>query len=119
MWDVHAENLDEFLLHAEPVHVLHLVPLRERDDEVEAFLLADGLDAEHLRDIDDADAAHFHVVAREFGAGAKHFAPVHEHGFHHVVGHETVTAFDECEHGLTLADATFTFDNHADAKDVH
>jgi hypothetical protein len=79
----------------------------ERDDEIEAFFLADGLDAEHLRDVDDADAAHFHVVARQFGAGAEHVAAVHQHGLHHIVGHEAVTAFDQRQHGLAFADAAF------------
>ncbi len=40
------------------------------DDEVERFSLRMALDAEHGGDVDDADAAHFHVVARQFRAGA-------------------------------------------------
>ena len=87
MGNIDAQDLNEFLLHAQPIHILDFIPLLEGDDEVEAFVFANGFYPEHLRHVDDADAAHFHVVAREFRAGAKHFAPVHQHRFHHIVRH--------------------------------
>ena len=59
------------------------------------------------------------MVARQFGAGAKHFAPVHQRGFHHVVGHQAVAALDQRQHGLAFADAAFAADDHAHAEDVH
>ncbi len=44
--------------------------------------------------------------------------PVHQHGFHDIIGHQAVTAFDEREDGLAFADAAFAFDDDADAEDV-
>ncbi len=71
------------------------------------------------RDVDDANAAHLHVVARQFGAGAEHFAAIHQRGLDHVVGHQAVAALDQGQHRLALANAAFAADDGAHAEDVH
>src|SRR5262249_51564192 len=103
----------------QPVHILHVVPGFQCDHEVHAFLTANAFDAEHRRHVDDADAANFHVIAGELRAGADHFVSVHERDLGDVVGHKTVTAFDQGEHTFTFADAAFAADDHAYAEDVH
>src|ERR1019366_9701517 len=93
--DVHPENLHEFLFDAEAVHVLHIIPGLQRDDEVHALLAADGFDAEHGHYVDDADAADFHVVAGQFGAGADDIPAVHERHLGDVVRDEAIAALDQ------------------------
>src|SRR6185437_451540 len=113
--DVHAKDFDVFLFHADPVHVRDFVPSFQGDDEVDAFFAADAFDAEHGGDVDDADAAHFHVVARQLGAGADDFAAIHERDFGDVVGHQTVAAFNQREDAFAFADAAFAADDDANA----
>src|SRR5262249_54400286 len=115
---VHAEDLDEFLLDAKAINVRDFVPELQRDHQVHAFFGANAFDAEHGGDIDDADAADFHVVARQLRAHPHDIAAVHERDAGNVVGHETVTAFDEGEDALAFADAAFTADDDADAEDI-
>ena len=83
------------------------------------FFVANALDAEHRGDVDDADAANFHVVARQFGAGADNFAAVHQRDLRHVIGDQAVAALDERQHCLAFADAAFAANQHAHAEDVH
>ena len=41
------------------------------------------------------NAAHFHVVARKFRAGADDLAAIHEGDFCDVIGNEAVTTLDQ------------------------
>lgn len=118
MRDVDAENFDELFFHAEAIDVFDFVPNMEADDEVDAFFAANAFDAEHGGDVDDADAANFHVVAGEFSAGADDFAAVDESDAGDVVADEAVAAFDERENAFAFADAAFAFDDDTDAEDI-
>ena len=113
--DVHAENFHVFLLHAQAIHILNLVPGFEGDDEVHPFLMPDGPDTEHGGDVDDANAAHFHVVAGQGGAGAIDLAPVQQGDLGDVIGHQAVTALDEGQHTFAFADAALALDDDAHA----
>src|SRR5208283_371013 len=117
--NVHAQNFHEFLFHADAVHIRNFVPYLERDDEVQALFVANAFDAEHRGDVDDADAANFHVLARQFSASADDFAAVHQSDPCHVIGDQAVAALDERQHRLAFADAAFTANQHAHAEDVH
>ncbi len=105
--DGDAEDFDEFLLHADAVDVGDVIPGFEGDDEVEDFSTRMLRTPEHGGDVDDADAADFHVVAGGFGAGADDLAAVDEGHAGGVVGDEAVAAFDEGEDALAFADAAF------------
>ena len=79
------------------------------------LFLADGFDPKHGSDVDDTDAAHFHVVAGDLGAGAHDFPAIHQRDLRHIIGHETVAAFDQRQHALALADAALAANDDADA----
>src|SRR5208282_709924 len=117
--NIHAQNLHEFLFHADTVHVPDIVPRLEGDDQVEVFVLANAFDAKHGGDVDNADAAHFHVITGEFRAGANHVVAVHEHDLDDVISDKAVTAFDKREDGFAFADAALAADDDAHAEDVH
>src|ERR1039458_6224704 len=117
--DFHAENFDVFLLQAQAVNVGDFIPGFQGDDQVHAFFGANAADAEHGGDVDDADAADFHVGAGQLGAGAHDVAAVNQGDAGDVVGNEAVAALDEGEDALAFADAAFAADDGADAEDVH
>src|ERR1019366_5519214 len=87
--------------------------------QVHAFFGANAADAEHGGDVDDADAADFHVGAGQLGAGAHDVAAVNQGDAGDVVGNEAVAALDEGEDALAFADAAFAADDGAGAEDVH
>jgi len=93
-------------------------PFAEGDDEVDALAGADALDAEHLGDVEDADAAALHVAAVEVAGGGAEFALVEEADAGEVVGDEGMAAGDEGEGTLGFADAGVAADHDADALHV-
>src|SRR5439155_17112681 len=119
MRDVDAKHLDVFLLDSQPVHIGHFVPGFQSDNQIHSFLLADASDAEHGGDVDDADSAHLHVVAGQFGGCAHEFAAIHEHDLGRIVRHEAVTALDQRQHALALANTALAPKDHADTENIH
>src|ERR1043166_1786991 len=116
--NIGAENFYKFLFHAQAVHVLHFVPAFERNHQIDSLFVPDAFYAEHGGDIDDADAAHFHVIASELRARADDLAAIHQRDAGDVVGDEAVTAIDQGEDRFTFADAAFATDDDAHAEDI-
>src|SRR5678810_382448 len=88
-------------------------------NQIHLFLLADAFDPEHRTDVDDPNAAHFHVVSSHFGAGTHHFPPIHQRHLGDIVSYQAVAALDQRQDALALADAALTADDHADPEDIH
>lgn len=103
---------------AESVDIFHGGEVAHIDDEVEAFFDAHGADAVDEGDIDDAEAADFHVEAAEFFSGADDFASAWGAEDDLVVGDEGGTALEEAEGGFAFTDAAVALDENADAFDV-
>ena len=59
------------------------------------------------------------MVPRQLGArpDQNRFGPAAD--FHRIVGDEAMSADDQIERALALADAAVTDDEHAEAEDVH
>ena len=116
---LHAEQLVDVLVEPEAVVLARRIPALELDDELHALRRPRRRDAEQIADVDHAEAAHLHVVARQLRAGADHLglaAPPH---LHRVVGDQPMAAHDQIERALALADAAVADDQHAQAEDVH
>jgi len=80
--------------------------------------LENGGDAEEHRDVHDAEAAQLHVMADESGRGPDE--DVVRKALHddEVVRHEPVTALDEGERALALADARVAEEERPEAADL-
>ncbi len=90
----------------------------EGDDEVDGRGFGEGGDAEDGGDVDDADAADFHVFAGEVGGAADEAAVGVAPEAGEVVGDQGVAALDEAEGGLAFAKAGLAFDEDAEAGDL-
>ena len=95
------------------------IPAFELDHQLDALRRARRRDAEQVLDVDHADAAQFHVVARQLGTRADEdrFGPPAD--FDRVVRHEPVSANDQVERAFALADAALADDQDAEPEDVH
>src|SRR5664279_3418108 len=82
--------------------LLHRVrrPRPQAHDHVDAFFEPDALDAEHLGNVDDADAAALHVAPRDRPAAGHQLAFIEQLDDRDIVGDQTVAAFDQGERAL-------------------
>src|SRR5262249_34554660 len=115
--DIDLENLHIFLFHTEPLDVADFSPKLQRHNQIDALSQPNALDAEHGGHVDDADTAHFHVIASDLSAGSHDLAAIEQRHLGHVVRDETVAALDQGQHALAFADAAFAFDDHAHPED--
>src|SRR5207253_1273646 len=111
--DVDPQDADVFLLDANPIHILHFVPRFESDDQVDILLMSNAFDAEHRGHVDDADAAHFHMVAGNFRAGAYDLPAIDQRYLGDIVGHQAVASFDQSQHTLAFADPALAAQDHS------
>ncbi len=74
--------------------------------------------AEQIRDVDQSEAADFHMVPRQLRAAADQHGLLAASHFDGVVGDQPVAAHDEIERALALADAALAGQEHAEAEDV-
>src|ERR1041384_8189208 len=93
-------------------------PLHQLDHQFYALLKADGPDAEHAPDVDQAEAPDFHEVLHEVGPRPHQypFALARDHD--HVVCHETVAPLDQVERDLAFPDPGPADQEDSDPVDV-
>src|SRR5271156_4759838 len=118
MWNLDLQDFVVVLLQADPVDFRYLVPVLKCNDHVKALLETDAAHTINTRDVNDAEAAHFHVEPGKVGGGADELAAFEGTNLGHVVGDEAVTAFHQREDALAFADAAGAADEDADAHDV-
>ena len=114
----HAEDGGRLAGQAEAVVGLALLPALHLHDEVDLRLGLDGAHAVEVADVDDADAAHLHVIADHLRRGAHQGVAVDAPDLHGVVGDQPVAALDELQRGLALADAAVAHQEQALAVDL-
>lgn len=118
--DVDAEDI----LHAPRLTdtvdlALHVVEPLEGDDQLKVLFAANRTNAEHARDVHDADAADLHEPGRCGRGGAEQdvvadiLADARE-----VVRHQRATTLDETERGLGLAEAWIALEEDAEPADL-
>src|ERR1043166_9310094 len=104
---LHADPEDRVRLPLDTgaVDLIHLVPVHQRDDQIQVFLWPHTGDTEDRGHIDDAQAADLHVVARRLGRGSHQLAALQQANACDVVADETVAALQQRQDALALADA--------------
>jgi hypothetical protein len=102
---------------AEPVVLLPLLPALQLDHEAHALRQADGGDAVEIPDIEDPESAQLHVVARQIRRGPHQGVP-HLLDLDDIVRHQPMSAVDQLEGALGLADPAVAEDERAQSEDV-
>src|SRR5471030_235127 len=113
------QNLEELVVEAEALVFARRRPAFELDDELDALRGSRRRNAEQILDVDHAEAAQLHVVARQLGARADEDRLLPAPDFDRVVRHQPVAADDQIERALALADAALAGNQHAEPQDVH
>ena len=114
----HFENGGLLPGQAGPVAVLGGFPVLQLDHDLDALLLPHRAHPEQRRNVDQADAADFHVVRGELMAPTdEHVMPAAGH-LHDVVGDQSVPSLDQVEHTLALADSGAAHEEQAHAVHV-
>ncbi len=107
-----------FLLDPQAFVVGGLRPERQADFDFDALLQTDRPDAEQFLDIDNPDPANLHMVTEQFGTGADDDIRRRPGDLDHIVGDQPMSALDQIERDLGLADAGFAGVKQADAVNV-
>ena len=89
-----TKNFIKFPVKPNSIHSFNVMPILQRDDEIEAFLDSNTANTENRGYIDDTDAADLDVITREFRRGRHELAPLQHGDPRHVVGHETVATLN-------------------------
>src|SRR5205823_13164874 len=111
------KDLIKFLVKPDSIDRFQVLPLLQRHHEIETFLDPNTADPENRRHINDADAAHFHVIARQLGRSRHQLATFERSDASDIVGYQAVPALDQTQHAFAFADSTLAADQHSDAKD--
>ena len=114
----HVEDDGLLLREAGAVGVLGGVPRLELHDDLDALLLPHRARAEERRDVDEPDAADFHVMRRELVTAADEDVVAAAGHLHHVVRDEAVASLDQVEHALALPDSRPADEEQPDAVHV-
>ena len=112
-----ANGFIEMIVNAEAIVLFAVDPFDELDDEFDLLGIAHRRHTEQIFDVDDAEAANFHVMANHASTRAEHGIAFRPH-MHDVVGDQAMAAHDEIERGFALADATLADHQHTDAEHV-
>ena len=115
----HPEQLVYVLVETETIVLPMLIPALELHHELDSLGRAGRRHAEQIPDIDDAEAAQLHVIARRLGTRAKDHRVAAASDLDGVVGDQSMPADDEVQRTLTLADAAVADDEHAKTENVH
>src|SRR5205085_7634420 len=81
-------------------------------------LLAHRSNAENRRNVDQPDAANFHVMALHLVATANQDIVAPLTGDDEIVGDESMAALDEIENALRFPDATLAGEEQSDAENI-
>src|SRR6267154_6865075 len=81
--------------------------------------MANASDAEHCRDIDNANASNLHVVAGNLRAGADNLPAIHQSDFGDIISDQAITSFDQRQHALTLPDTALAPQDYSHTKNIH
>ena len=113
-----VEQLGALLIESGAVVFARVVPVLELHHDFDALLLAHGANAEQRVDVDQADAADFHVMPGNLMPAANQHVVAAARDVDHVVRHQAMPALDQVEHTFALPDPGASSEQEAHAKDV-
>ena len=111
--NLYVENFRVLRLHAETVIRFAVAPRDHIDDKIDIGAFLDRAHAEQLRDVDDADAAKLDIMLQNRGRRADKLVRRDLFDLDCVVRDETVTALDQLDGRLALADAALAVNEDA------
>src|SRR5690606_10953010 len=114
----HVQDLLVVILHADAVVLCLWVPHLELDHQVYPLAIAHRGDAVQILDVQDAEAAHFHVVAQRRCRLAEDHPRRPIIALDHVIGDEPMSLHHELERALALADAALADQQHTHLENV-
>ena len=112
------EEIEVRVVDAEAIVLALRIPALELHDQLDALRRAGRGDAEQIAEVDQAEAADFHVMARQLRTAADDDRRGAPPDLDRVVGDEPMAAHDEVERAFALADAALPHHQHAEAEDV-
>src|SRR5260370_39441656 len=115
-WNLQQRRL--LAIEAGAVVLARSVPVLQLYHNFDAYLLAHRPDAEQRLDVDQANAADLHVVARQLMAPTdQHVIPL-SGDVHYVVGDEAMATLHQVEYALALADPGAALEQQSDPEHV-
>ena len=117
--DLIAQEIRVVVRKPQTVVFLVLVPFLQLDDHVDLLGVLDGLEAEEVLDVDDADAPKLDEVLGHLRSGADEGIVGHLADLHHVVRYQTVAPLYKLQSGLGLTYAGVAHDQDALAVNIH
>ena len=112
------ENRRHFGVEPGAIDLRVVIPFFELHHDLDALLLAHRANAEDRRNVDEADAANFHVMPLQLVTAADQQVAAAPARDDEIVGDEAMSALHEIEHALRFADAALADEQQADAEDV-
>src|SRR6266545_291866 len=105
MRHLEPKNLVKFLVKADPINGLDLLPFLQGDNKIEAFLDSNTANAENRSHVDDPDPTDLDVIASQFWRRRHKLATFERSDSRHVIGYEAVATLDQAKNAFTFADA--------------
>src|SRR6266540_1506445 len=99
------ENFVKFPIKPDSIDRLHLLPILQRRDQIEALLDSNTANTENGRHVNDANPANFHVITGQFRRGRHELASLKRSDPRHVVGYQAITTLDQPKDAFAFADA--------------
>src|SRR6185436_15965755 len=114
----HVEDDAGLAIESRAIDVRIRVPFLKLNHHFDALLLAHGANAEKRRNVHQADATYFHIVALQLVTPADEDVGAAFRDDDHVVRHESMPALHKVHHDFGFADAAASNEEQPDAEHV-
>src|SRR4029077_2083094 len=100
------KDLVKFPIQPDAVDLVHREQVFKRNNEVQALVDSNTANPEDLCHIDNANPAHFHMIAGELRRRGHELAALQHRNPRHIVSYQAVTTFDQSKHTLAFSNTT-------------
>jgi hypothetical protein len=107
------------VIHAQAVDDVGLVPADQLQHHLHLLLITHRRHAEHVLDVDYAEAPDLHVVLDQLRGAPDQQSRGDSPHLHQVVGHQPKTTHDQLQRRFRLADAALAQQQHPHPQHVH
>src|SRR5438067_11872263 len=104
MRHLEPKNLVKFLVKADPINGLDLLPFLQGDNKIEAFLDSNTANAENRSHVDDPDPTDLDVIASQFWRRRHKLGPFERRDARHVLSHAAVATLEQPKTAFTFHD---------------
>src|SRR4029077_13681416 len=114
-----AKNPVKFAIKPNPVNRLHLLPVLQGHDKIEALLDANAANAEDGSHVNNTDPANLDVIASQLWRRRHQLAPFQRSDPCDVISYEAVAALDQAKDAFAFTDAAGAANQNAHAQNVY